>query len=578
MGLQIWLPLNGDLTNNGLATTTFSGTPTWKTYGKLSGKSLNLQNRVTCSTPSLNGVQFFSIAFWGRIEANADSTANWMDVIGFTDISTGGTSGQFRFETGYGNTAYGGIHWHDNATNAVINGSYTYNTASEYNNWHHIVVTVSDTAVKSYYDGKLKQTHTTNLNKGHLNGNWWLGESTTQGCIQDVRIYDYALSDKEVEEIAKGLVLHYKLDNNGRGNPNLIPNTSPHEVQYTYPSGNTYNDKFAATTSIIPSASQYILSFDAKSTVVGDKVRAHYYNPNTTTRCETNQGVITTATDGNIDFTLSTQWEHYWVIYTQSSTTAVKRIIFPRMFGPDRTEAAKGSGTVSVRNLKFEEGTVSTIWQPNSNDSLYSSFNFNDILYDSSGYNNNGEIIGTVKLSSDTGRYFASTNMNNINTTNHIECINELTLPTEGITATLWVKSTKSTNQVIFTTPQIQFGTLNSLGYCFPNTNQNGWTLNNFINNDWNFIAITRVESTIKLYVNGVLETQSGAANNYNHNKNVLWLLNRGNNNSYAGNASISDFRIYATALTESQIQELYHTSATIDNQGNIYARELVEL
>ena len=39
----------------------------------------------------------------------------------------------------------------------------------------------------------------------------------------------------------------------------------------------------------------------------------------------------------------------------------------------------------------------------------------------------------------------------------------------------------------------------------------------------------------------------------------------------------ISDFRIYKTALTAEQIKELYDTSATIDKDGNIYAREVIE-
>jgi len=39
-----------------------------------------------------------------------------------------------------------------------------------------------------------------------------------------------------------------------------------------------------------------------------------------------------------------------------------------------------------------------------------------------------------------------------------------------------------------------------------------------------------------------------------------------------------SDFRIYATALTATQVAELYNTSMSIDSSGNIHARELVEL
>lgn len=157
------------------------------------------------------------------------------------------------------------------------------------------------------------------------------------------------------------------IGNGSSVNANIIPGTSAKEAKYTYPSS-SYQDKFAATTSIIPSASQYTLSFYAKSTVSGDKVRAHYYNPNTTTNAVTNQGTTSTNGDGNIDFTLSTEWKLYWVTYTQSSTTAVKHVIFPRMCS-QAMGGAVGTGTVSVKMVKFEEGAVPTAWIPNSNDS-----------------------------------------------------------------------------------------------------------------------------------------------------------------------------------------------------------------
>ena len=151
----------------------------------------------------------------------------------------------------------------------------------------------------------------------------------------------------------------------GSPNPNIFPEAQSSEVQYVYPTTGTYKDYLSKQTSIIPSSSQYTLSFYAKSTVNGDKIRSHYYNPNTTTTCVSSQGVNKTAADGNMDFTLTTEWIKYWVTYTQTETTAKKWIIFPRLM------VGGGTGTISVKEVKFEEGPVATDWIPCEGDNLY---------------------------------------------------------------------------------------------------------------------------------------------------------------------------------------------------------------
>lgn len=140
----------------------------------------------------------------------------------------------------------------------------------------------------------------------------------------------------------------------GNVNPNLLPNTSIVEKQCTYPSS-SYKDWYIEYTIEPATGSIYILSFWAKSTVSGDIISSYFYSPNTTTSSVSSQGVTRTRVDGYMDFTLSTEWEFYWVIYTQSETTVKKRIICPRCF-------SSGTGTVSIRNVKLEEGSIPTPW------------------------------------------------------------------------------------------------------------------------------------------------------------------------------------------------------------------------
>jgi hypothetical protein len=54
-----------------------------------------------------------------------------------------------------------------------------------------------------------------------------------------------------------------------------------------------------------------------------------------------------------------------------------------------------GNGTFYVRHIKLEEGSVATLWCPNSSDAFATAMGLNNnIEYDTSGYGNNGVKIG----------------------------------------------------------------------------------------------------------------------------------------------------------------------------------------
>ena len=194
MALLIRLPLNGNLNNIGLNNDTFTGTPTYGD-GKL-GKCLT--NGTITSTNTTIPVTIttnpkYSICSWVK----TTSTNVWVWRIG---DGTGTSRGLWM---GTGNAgpyfAYSG--------SVAFTGSVAINNGV----WHHVCFTVDGATASAYVDG-VYCGGSSSTKTDPVSGNAIYLFATSTCALQDFRIYDHCLSPREVKEISKGLVVHYKLD------------------------------------------------------------------------------------------------------------------------------------------------------------------------------------------------------------------------------------------------------------------------------------------------------------------------------------------------------------------------------
>lgn len=157
------------------------------------------------------------------------------------------------------------------------------------------------------------------------------------------------------------------------GGRNLLPKTHKTAVTYKYPTGTNYWDPWNSVTTVPLNGDTYTLSFWAKSTVDGDKIIVHFYNPSNIISGKSSQGVTISYGDGRCPFTLSTTLTKYWVTYKiPAGGNSTRNIIIPRLYGPDRGETEKGTGEITVQWEKLEEGNIATDWTPVPEDGIAS--------------------------------------------------------------------------------------------------------------------------------------------------------------------------------------------------------------
>jgi len=222
---------------------------------------------------------------------------------------------------------------------------------------------------------------------------------------------------------------------------------------------------------------------------------------------------------------------------------------------------------------------------------LHYAFNKDEsIVYDGSGYKRNATKVGTPTASVDTKLGSNSLLVGLGNNGIGYPSTHNLNIR-DAITLNVWLKRTTAFNQLqdmflISRPPSWYFydayNSGNIQGEVFIDGVRRG-ARNTALPFDGNWYMITYTYNSANqkssIYKNGVLQSETTLTGLSNY------LIDASANNFQTGGSFtlgtrgmlMDDIRIYSTALTATDIFDMYQTRAKIDNQGNLYANEFVE-
>ena len=647
MSLQVWLPLNGDTHNQGLlgnfpkgnsqsATNVFSET------GKIGAHCLSYDENLTTYFANSSANNMISMFGTGK----KYSVSVWMKIKDATQSIT-------YFQFGYANeTIYPTLpstaanrtfgFFHNAKTNTMLisngrNASIAYVSDSQIDNledWHHFCYTLdngtTNMIAKIYVDGQLISSSTTPRNNDFLdlnttNANNFICLRPKYAGFNDFRVYDHILSQKEVEELAKGLVLHYPLDNNGMGNPNLLldsnaPSLTKINALYNRYYENGSNGTYTITWETIsnPPVPGIINGIRQKVEVVTGTHQVTWYNGGfvavETGQIYTMSCYVKVVSGTNLNFIFqygkspyanNTQklindnnWHQYsWTFTPNTSSGGAAEGGTTRIYC-----GGLGSvGEVLICGWKLEKGSQATPWCYSTDEPQGDYLNVSTI-YDCSGYSRNGTIVGSLTAAAPSPRYDVATDFS----TGSISAPHFNYCDEGNLTISFWMYSadwsvTSSSARSVVSSYTSANNNYNGLRiyrsadqtrlhfqYGATNTSTNEITYNAslFFHPDtvfdaktWHHFAVTLDSSSgvtlVKTFCDGEpyqAITNTSLLFRYINTSNFSILAPEPNE------GRISDVRIYTTVLTADQIKELYNTSMSIDASGNVYARQLSDL
>lgn len=572
MSLQIWLPLNGNLNNQGLEFTAAIGCSKqeYTNNGKLCEKMFTGSSDIIVNSAALKNTKMWSYCYWGYVKS-ASVTTNW---VGISLVQDGGNN--LRTEvcpSSFSNGIYC-YSIHNNATNMITDTAISSPTGGYYDKWVHFCLTSDGKTITRYINGV--KTGTASYNgSGRIDGTFLFRNSHIVNK-QDIRIYDNCLSAREVKELSKGLCLHYKLGGvdgyfTGR---NLIPKAYRLNDKWSAAGG------YAATTTVVAdSDARCGYHIESKCTTAGsgphypvfgktsDKI-GKTYTWSFEAKCSTAKAAANIGHEcgGLAKIALTTEWKKYK--YTWKYTDA-------QYYSFTFYAGFSVGDILYIRDFKIEEGSKATPWTPAPEDNmaLYNT----TTEFDTSGYSNNGKIVAGVGSDSTSPRYDTSYTFNGKN--QYISFKNILSKATTEFSFSFWMKP-RTSNIQTFYTARTKFGEGLALFFIdnFIRLDDNTQTyFDNYslsgLLNQWVHVCVTRDTSCKKLYINGnLVSTKKEVGNMGSIGVNATLGGSESGDDGTADdnwiNGSVSDYRIYTTALSAADVKELYNTPISLTNTG----------
>ena len=493
------------------------------------------------------------------------------------------------------------------------NGAYaTATKAVVYGEWAHYAVVFdrNTNVLKLYVDGELLgSTPISSFGQGNYTDRSFYinygsiyggnGPGSHMNCfVDDVRVYDHALSPKEVKELARAKILHYKMDDMQESTRN----------EYLYPTFDTTSSSGGwSHWGRAGHQGTYGQNTDPQY-IYGNQIYSHWV---------ANESSAT----GDYLVYQSPAFEGGYRSVQAIVCSEDKSEITNSKVYPDWNARSGGTPNNAWTSIEQIPGThfyhckCEGIMQDGSNDlvgffvtkgqKIYFSMaqleqkphctpmvigERVDTVHDSSGYDNHAELalattpkwVGRDQSKIGGGAY-------SFNGSQAFQLKDTLPSPPDQVTVSAWVKTDDaSVYQHVFSksTNVISCAIYQSKMYCKftiggVSRNPRGSTV--LQSNRWYHLVWLYDGKNIKFYIDGELDFTSpdyAGALKASDDPTLIGAEMSGATGSEPMNRMlglIDDIRVYATALSDEDILELYQTRGSIDSHGNLYVQGIKE-